>query len=110
MKIAAVICAHNPPPIWRELTAKLCRFAFVEVVVVDDGSTEPLTFRPPDGSKAPFRLLRLDVNEGLAAARNHAMNRIVADWILYVDADVMPNDAFLESLHVRLEPEHADGF
>ena len=110
MKIAAVICAHNPPPIWRELTAKLCRFPFVEVVVVDDGSTEPLAFRPPDGSKAPFRLLRLDANEGLAAARNHAMNRIVADWILYVDADVMPDDAFLESLHVRLEPEHADGF
>ena len=109
MNIAAVICAHNPPPIWRELTAKLCCFPFVEVVVVDDGSTEPLTFRVPDGNKAPFRLLRLDANEGLAAARNHAMNQIEADWILYVDADVIPDDAFLESFHVRLEPEQADG-
>ena len=109
VNIAAVICAHNPPPIWRELTAKLCCVPFVEVVVVDDGSTEPLTFRVPDGNKAPFRLLRLDANEGLAAARNHAMNQIEADWILYVDADVIPDDAFLESFHVRLEPEQADG-
>jgi len=109
VNIAAVICAYNPPPIWREVAAKLCRFPFVEVLVVDDGSTEPLTFRVPDGSKAPFRLLRFDANEGLAAARNQAMNQVMADWILYVDADVIPDDAFLESLHVRLEPEHADG-
>jgi len=110
MKIAAVVCAHNPPPIWRELAAKLCRFPFVEVVVVDDGSTEPLRFGAPNGSKAPFRLLRLEANEGLAAARTHAMNQIEADWILYVDADVIPDDAFLKSLPVRLEAEQADGF
>src|SRR5437870_5832731 len=110
MKIAAVICAQNPPPIWRELVAKLCRFPFVEVMVVDDGSTEPLRFRTPDGSKAPLRGLRLDANEGLAAARNHAMNEIEADWILYADSDVIPSDAFLDSLPARLEAEHADGF
>ena len=110
VRIAAVICAYNPPPIWRDVAERLCRFAFCEVVVVDDGSTIPLVFRAPTGSKAPARILRCGGNLGLAAARNHALESIEADWILYVDCDVLPLESFLESLPRRLQTPGADGF
>jgi Predicted glycosyltransferases len=109
VNIAAVICAYNPPPIWRELAAKLCRFPFVEVLVLDDGSTEPLTFQAPEKSKAPCRVLRCETNEGLAAARNHALNQVDTEWILFIDSDVLPDDAFLARLADVLSGCQADG-
>ena len=109
MKIAAVICAHNPPPIWREVAAKLCCFPFSKVVVVDDGSTEPLTFQAPEKSKAPCRVVRCETNEGLAAARNHALDHVDTEWILFIDSDVLPDEAFLARLADVLNGSQADG-
>ena len=109
-RTAAVICACNPPPIWQTVAERLCRYPFTQVIVVDDGSTTPLQLQPPAGSKAPLRLLRCEPNIGLAAARNLALAQLDADWILFVDSDVLPFDSFLASLPATLQSQDVDGF
>lgn len=57
-----------------------------EVVVVDDGSTDPI-----EEALAPFgsriRLIRQPVNRGVAAARNAGLRECSGDFVLVVDAD-----------------------
>lgn len=109
-RISAVVCAYNPPPVWQAVVQRLCRYSFLEVVVVDDGSVTPLRFERPDESKAPCRLLRCHSNIGLAAARNFALEHVEADWILFVDSDVLPFDSFLADLPETLQSQDVDGF
>jgi GT2 family glycosyltransferase len=108
-QIAAAICAYNPSPIWRDVVERLCRFSFNEVVVVDDGSVPPLELPSTTRGVAALRILRWPVKCGLAAARNHALKNIDADWVLFVDSDVMPSEAFLATLPKRLYETPADG-
>jgi GT2 family glycosyltransferase len=108
-QIAAAICAYNPSPIWRDVVERLCRFSFNEVVVVDDGSVPPLELPSTTRGVASLRILRCSVNCGLAAARNHALKNIDADWVLFVDSDVMPSEGFLATLPKRLYETPADG-
>ena len=101
-QIAAAMCAYNPSPIWRDVVERLYRFSFNEVVVVDDGSVPPMELPSTTRGVAALRILRWPVNCGLAAARNHALKNIDADWVLFVDSDVMPSEAFLATLPKRL--------
>jgi glycosyltransferase involved in cell wall biosynthesis len=58
-----------------------------EIVVVDDGSTDPLTVATLDGLEHPkLRLIRT-VNQGLAAARNNGIATAYGEFILPLDAD-----------------------
>lgn len=109
-RIAAVICACNPPEIWRDVALRLCSFAFTEVIVVDDGSSEPLALAPAADAKATLRLLRCETNVGLAAARNYALAQTDAEWILFVDSDVLPSQEFLARLPEYLRAPTTDGF
>jgi GT2 family glycosyltransferase len=109
-RVSAVVCAYNPPAIWRDVVARLCSFPFAEVLVVDDGSTTPLELIVPKNGKAPVRFLRFAENRGLAAARNCALENIETDWVLFVDSDVLPSNFFLETLPARLQTAEADGF
>jgi len=54
-----------------------------EVVVVDDGSTEPVTLP----GRPRLRVMRLPVNRGLSAARNIAAKMAHGRWISYLDDD-----------------------
>jgi glycosyltransferase involved in cell wall biosynthesis len=72
-----------------------------EVFIVDDGS-EDETSRIVASQTAPFRLEYLrQQNRGAAAARNVGVNRALADLIVFVDADVIPDTCFLEQ-HIHL--------
>jgi glycosyltransferase involved in cell wall biosynthesis len=57
-----------------------------EVVVVDDGSPEPLRL-PADLAQASVRVLRLDGNRGPAAARNAGVAAAAAPYIAFLDSD-----------------------
>jgi hypothetical protein len=74
--------------------------ASIEVLVVDDGSSEPYTLRvldalesaPPPGPAAgtlrwPIRVHRLPTNGYLGAARNVAAQLARGDWLLFMDDD-----------------------
>ena len=61
----------------------------IEVVVVDDGSTDPMTVSVIDGleSEGWARVIRQPVNGGPSRARNAALDIVRGRYVLPVDAD-----------------------
>jgi GT2 family glycosyltransferase len=78
-----------------------------EVVVVSDGSS--------DGTDAYLRSLTTPLsliavtqpNRGVAAARNHGIQRATGDLVLFLDDDVVPAPQLIAE-HVRLHAEQPD--
>jgi dolichyl-phosphate beta-glucosyltransferase len=66
------------------------RFAFVEVLVVDDGSQDRTSAVVEGYNKthALVRLLRNPGNRGKGYAVRHGMLEAAGEWILYTDADL----------------------
>jgi glycosyltransferase involved in cell wall biosynthesis len=62
----------------------------VDIIVVDDGSTEDV--RPITSRYAPVTLIRQD-NRGLAGARNGGLRAATSDKLVFLDADdrLLPN-------------------
>ena len=71
-----------------------------EVVVVNDGSTDPKTLDVLDNLEERFPSLDLRVysqsNQGLPAARNKGLSEARGEWILVLDADDMIAPDYLE--------------
>ncbi len=68
----------------------------VKVIVVDDGSTVPVTgagFDRPD-----IDILRHPTSRGPAAARNTGLARCTTELVAFLDADVVPRRGWLEAL------------
>lgn len=61
--------------------------ANLEVVIVDDGSTDAATVALLDGAQWPRTRVFRQANTGPAAARNHAIREAAGDYILPLDAD-----------------------
>lgn len=74
------------------------------VVVVDDGSTEPLPDLPPD-----VELVR-QANQGVARARNAGLARVQTPYVLFLDADDRLVPGSLTTLRAPLEGDPKLGF
>ncbi len=59
----------------------------LEIVIVDDGSTDPATLALLESAHWPRTRLFRQPNAGPAAARNHAIREAHGDYILPLDAD-----------------------
>ena len=82
--------------------------ALVEVIIYDDGSgdTEALTrlMSHAGHTTAAVRIVAGAVNRGRSAARNAAMRHARGEWILLLDADMMPDGPrFLEAYFDAVE-------
>lgn len=67
-----------------------------EIIVVDDGSREPLAQQyPPDSN---VRIVRIPESEGPAAARNLGAAIADGDIVLFVDSDVILNPDTIERI------------
>jgi glycosyltransferase involved in cell wall biosynthesis len=78
-----------------------------QVIVVDDGSTDPFTIaRIDELCQAPIELVR-QANGGLPAARNAGIRRATGDWILPLDADdqLTPNALEVYERAIAADPE-----
>ncbi len=79
-----------------------------EVVVVDDrpgGGRDPL---PVDGfALAPLRVVRSG-GKGPAAARNAGWRRVLAEWVVFLDDDVVPRPGWRSALAADLLAAGAD--
>ncbi|MBC7306692.1 MAG: glycosyltransferase, partial [Dietzia sp.] len=89
----------------RTLAPELARGA--HLVVVDDGSTPPVTTLPvTTPHHRPVTVLRHDHSRGPAAARNAGTSAAVAsgaEVVVYLDADVLPLPGWLDILLARLD-------
>jgi GT2 family glycosyltransferase len=101
--ITAVIANYNYGRYLREaVDSALAEGA--RVVVVDDGSTEPLPELP-----AEVELIRQE-NQGVARARNAGIARVQTPYVIVLDADDRIVPGALEKLHAALEADPAIGF
>ncbi len=81
----------------------------VEIVVVDDGSTDERTLREMNVLRARgIRVIRQE-NRGLAAARNAGIRASRADFILPLDSDNRIREAYLTKGVAMLEGDSALG-
>ncbi|AZG48314.1 mycofactocin biosynthesis glycosyltransferase MftF [Gordonia insulae] len=67
--------------------------AGTKVIVVDDGSAEPIRVSGPDVS-----LIRFDENRGPSAARNAGAAAATTDFVAFLDSDVVPPADWLTML------------
>jgi glycosyltransferase involved in cell wall biosynthesis len=99
--LSVVVCSYNGAArIGRTLDALAAQTIAerLEIVVVDDGSRTPIPARPG------VRLVRHDLNRGLAAARNTGVAHATADRIAFTDDDCVPDPDWAERLLAAFAP------
>jgi mycofactocin glycosyltransferase len=100
--VAAVVPVRDRPD---ELARTLARLGDVrEVVVVDDGSTDPAAVAAMS-ERADARVVRHHRSRGPGAARNTGWRAVDAPVIAFVDADVEPDAGWLQPLLAHLVDE-----
>ena len=99
MKLSVVIPTHNRPEVLlrtlRALAEQTLERERFEVVVVDDGSTEPNreTIR---GFEAPYEYRLVEKPQGgLASARNVGADQARGEYLHFMDDDVLPHPDLL---------------
>lgn len=81
------------------------------IIVVDDGSTDPVTAAVLDRVAAdPEVELIRQANAGAAQARNHGLSRVQTDYALVLDADDMLAPGALSRLQAALEAQPGAGY
>ena len=109
--ISIVIPAYNEEgrlPVTLEAVLRYLEakgWASVEVLVVDDGSTDG-TAAVAERAGAPVRLLRNPGNRGKGYAIRHGMLEATGDWVLFSDADL---SAPIEELDKLMEAAEREG-
>ena len=87
--VSVVVPAYNAAAtIGRAIASALAQTVPpLEIVVVDDGSTDNTAAIAESFSDTRVRFLRLSSNRGPAAARNRGLDEACGAWIAYLDAD-----------------------
>jgi glycosyltransferase involved in cell wall biosynthesis len=82
--VSAIIPVLGPQPLLARAVASALAQAHVrEVIVVDDGSPEPVEL----ASDGRLKILRLQQNKGPGAARNAGARLASGAWLAFLDAD-----------------------
>jgi len=95
--VSVVVCAYNAAETIDDCLTALAgvQYPRVEIIVVDDGSTDDTASRVRRHARA--RLIQTP-NSGLSAARNVGLDAASGDVIAYVDADVRVDPLWLMHL------------
>ena len=87
--LSIVIPAYNRADILK-YTLESVHYAIadlnIEIIVVDDGSKEPLSEQLQDFLNLPIRFIR-QVNQGSIVARNRGLREAIGDYVLFLDSD-----------------------
>jgi len=74
-------------------------YRFLEIWLVDDGSTDQSAFYCDEWKKKDERIHVIhQINQGLSVARNVALDRCNGAWITFVDSDDVIADDYVETL------------
>ncbi|MGL4395326.1 MAG: glycosyltransferase family 2 protein [Hyphomicrobium sp.] len=84
----------------------------IDIVIVDNGSEDPLTIKVVDGYRDTPRItvVRLTPNRGLPAARNAGIAAAKGEYICSLDADDYFEPTYLEKAVAALESDRSLGF
>jgi mycofactocin system glycosyltransferase len=93
--VTVVIPVRNNVAGVRRLVASL---RGLQVIVVDDGSSEPLGGESFSGMHCDVTVLRHCESRGPAAARNTGLASCTTDFVAFMDSDVVPRRGWLEAL------------
>ena len=108
--ISIIVPCYNAPQFLLRLLAELPRQTYphdlIEVVIVDDASTQPLSHivAKMSDSFTDFRRLYLvqhERNRGRAAARNSGILNSTGELLLFNDVDDFPDPDFIERIVAR---------
>jgi glycosyltransferase involved in cell wall biosynthesis len=97
-KVSIIIPCYNAGPMLREALAsveQMCNENVVEVIIVDDGSSEAETIRILNGvAQVGYRVVH-QPNRGVGAARNAGIRMAKGEFILPLDSDNRLRDVYL---------------
>lgn len=101
-RVSVVVTHYRQPEQLARTWAALCRQTLppVEVVVADDGSAPPP--EPPRGGPPARVVTQADRGFRAAAARNLGTRHTSGEVLVFLDADTVPEPAFLEQLTRRV--------
>ena len=95
-RVSILVAAHAPNRIWLDQAIQSAldqRGCSIEVIVVDDGSPEPIADDLAAAREQRVTTLRT-AHQGEGAARNAGVRAATGDWIRFLDADdVLPLDS-----------------
>src|SRR5215211_3266742 len=102
--ITVIVPTHNRPDAAARLLAHLVSTApRMEIIVVDDGSSPPVTVE-----EGAARLIRVEPNRGQSAARNLGAREANGDILAFVDDDTLPaSDVWDELTRLLTLDRHA---
>ena len=100
MQASVVICTRNPRPyvfprVLSALASQTLPAADWEIVVIDNGSTPPVSVTPPPGS--PSMRVLVEPQPGLTLARIRGIRESRGDLVVFVDDDNLLDPNFLET-------------
>lgn len=74
----------------------------IEVILVDDGSTEPFT------SNREWLTIIRQKNGGVSAARNTGLDKVTGEYVTFIDSDDLVEDYYIEKIINKIDKEHFD--
>lgn len=84
-------------------------YSALEIILVDDGSTDSTATLAQDYCAAdPRFILVTQENQGPAAARNAGLKRVSGNYVLFVDADDYVSQDYVQYLYALLKKYHAN--
>jgi glycosyltransferase involved in cell wall biosynthesis len=87
---------RDDPTAWLEALSTDPRAKHVEIILVDDGSgdtgLDAKVRSAIDAWQGPATLVRFHANQGRASARNRAIAAAKGEYLLFIDADMLPGD------------------
>lgn len=103
----------DPANLVDALIKQLSGASSVEILVYDDGTGDAkINDNLQDiaaKSRAPIRLFFADENKGRSTARNILKDNAKAKWVLFLDADMLPQtDTFLDNYLAEIRSDCAD--
>ncbi|PFG38849.1 glycosyltransferase involved in cell wall biosynthesis [Georgenia soli] len=104
--VSVVIASYNRAATIEQAVASVLRQTFtdLEVVVVDDGSTDDTVARVRSIEDPRVRVLTSSTNAGVSAARNRGIAESTGEWVAFQDSDDEWLPTKLEKQLARLAP------
>lgn len=98
-KVSVIVPCYNLEKIISRCLDSLCAqtYSNLEIIVVDDGSKDQSFQKIQTYAQKDSRIVPIcQKNQGVSAARNHAMDVATGDYLMFVDGDDYVADTYVE--------------